>query len=73
MSVIKDISGVRFGKLVALHYVETIDKTRRYLCQCDCGTQKILMRKLLVRGDTTSCGCDWIRSNVKHHSWKGYE
>ena len=73
MSVVKDISGQRFGKLIALNYVETINRTRRYLCQCDCGNQKVLMRKLLVRGDTTSCGCEWIRSNSKHHSWKGYE
>lgn len=73
MPLIKDISGQRFGKLVALNYVETINKTSRYLCQCDCGKQKILIRKLLVRGDTTSCGCDWIKSNIKHHSWKGYK
>lgn len=69
----KDISGQRFGKLVVLNYVETINKTRRYLCQCDCGKQKILIRKLLVRGDTTSCGCNWIKSNIKHHSWRGYK
>jgi cytidyltransferase-like protein len=73
MALTKEISGQRFGKLVALKYVETIKGTRRYLCQCDCGNQKVLMRKLLVRGDTTSCGCDWIKSNKKHHSWKGYE
>jgi hypothetical protein len=30
------------------------------------------MRKLLVRADTTSCGCDWIKSNSKKHSWKGF-
>ena len=73
MSVIKDISGIRFGKLLALHYVETIDKTRRYLCLCDCGNQKVLMRKALVRGDTTSCGCDWYKSTEKHdleRSWR---
>lgn len=73
MPIKRDISGERFGKLVALNYVETIKRTRRYLCQCDCGNQKILMRKLLVKGDTKSCGCDWIKSNKKHHSWKGYE
>jgi phosphopantetheine adenylyltransferase len=73
MAVMKEIAGQRFGKLIALKYVETIKRTRRYLCQCDCGNQKILMRKLLVRGDTTSCGCDWIKSNKKHHSWRGYE
>lgn len=73
MAEMKEIAGQRFGKLVALKYVETIKRTRRYLCQCDCGNQKILMRKLLVRGDTTSCGCGWIKSNKKHHSWRGYE
>jgi len=71
MPLIKDISGQRFGKLVALNYAETINKQRRYLCKCDCGNQKVLMRKLLVKGDTTSCGCDWIKSNVKHPSWRG--
>ena len=72
MGVAKDISGVRFGKLVALNYVETINNLRRYLCQCDCGNQKIVIKKLLVRGDTTSCGCEWFKSNVKHPSWRGH-
>ena len=71
MPVIKDISGQRFGKLIALNYVETINKTRRYLCECDCGTQKVLNRKSLVKGETTSCGCNWVKSNIKHPSWRG--
>jgi phosphopantetheine adenylyltransferase len=73
LAVKRDISGQKFGKLFVLNYVETINKLSRYLCQCDCGNQKVLIRKLLVRGDTKSCGCDWIQSNSKHHSWKGYE
>jgi 5-methylcytosine-specific restriction endonuclease McrA len=30
---------------------------RYYLCQCDCGSQKIIHGSLLKSGNTKSCGC----------------
>ena len=54
----KDITGQRFGKLVAIKYVDSTQSgKRRWLCQCDCGKQHITTASLLLRGDTISCGC----------------
>lgn len=54
-----DLTGQRFGKLVAL---ERAGKTKRdnalWLCQCDCGETTKAMSTSLRRGDTVSCGCD---------------
>lgn len=47
------LEGKRFGKLVAIKYV----KVKKYLCQCDCGSQKIIQMRSLRKGYTTSCGC----------------
>lgn len=54
----KDMSGERYGKLVAIEYVGK-DKFNNALwrCKCDCGGEKIVTRKNLVCGDTRSCGC----------------
>jgi len=56
----KDITGQRFGRLVALRR-EVRGKGHRkrgyWLCQCDCGNQKWILVSNLTRGLTESCGC----------------
>lgn len=49
----KDITGQRFGKLVAKEYVGS----KKWLCICDCGNQYIVRQDSLARGSTKSCGC----------------
>lgn len=53
----KDISGQRFGRLVA---IEPIGKTKVgniiWRCKCDCGNEKNVSTKDLGHG-TSSCGC----------------
>lgn len=53
-----DITGQRFSRLVALGPVEhTVNKSVRWLCQCDCGDTNIVPAKSLRFGDIQSCGC----------------
>lgn len=57
-----DIAGQRFGLLVVLERAGTYtgsDGTQysQWLCECDCGTQKIVRGHDLVRGSVSSCGC----------------
>jgi hypothetical protein len=58
-----DLTGSRFGRLVVLEraddYIEPKSKIRhaRWLCQCSCGKQKVIIGKSLKSGHTTSCGC----------------
>lgn len=41
MSRYKDISGQRFGRLVALYPTEKrVQNSVVWMCQCDCGNQK---------------------------------
>lgn len=49
----KDITGQRFGKLVALEYVGN----SQWKCKCDCGTIVVVNTSHLMSGHTTSCGC----------------
>ena len=65
-----DISGQKFGKVLALYYDGSRGGYRYYFCQCDCGNKKSIKRRLLVRGDTKSCGCDWRLSNKQHNGWR---
>jgi hypothetical protein len=53
----KDLTGRRFGRLVAVGYVERNGSQKLWLCQCDCGQTKKIHKGSLVRGLTQSCGC----------------
>ena len=50
---IKDITGQRFGKLVALRYLGH----STWELQCDCGNITAARLNNLQKGHTTSCGC----------------
>lgn len=52
-----DISGQRFGRLVAEKDIGLIHGARRWLCRCDCGKITISTASTLRGGNTKSCGC----------------
>lgn len=54
---IDDLTGQRFGRLIVIDRAENQNGDIRYLCKCDCGTEKIFYAENLKRGLTTSCGC----------------
>lgn len=57
-SRIKDLSGKRFGRLVAiLPTEERINRNIVWLCECDCGKQLGIKSCHLINGRTQSCGC----------------
>lgn len=61
-----DLTGQRFGKLVALEYIPgTKDKKSKWKCQCDCGNICYVPRDCLTRKIfTTSCGCSKSRGEA---------
>lgn len=75
MGNIKDLSNERFGRLLVIGYAGK-DKEGRALwkCLCDCGNEKIVKSRDLVRGYTRSCGCLWSeakeRGREKAHSMR---
>lgn len=57
-----DLTGLRFGRLTAIEKVGVTCQGKRgsrslWLCKCDCGNEKIVVRNSLVTGNTQSCGC----------------
>jgi hypothetical protein len=52
-----DLSGQRFGKLVAQRYVKTINGHSYWECLCDCGNIVDVQTMRLRSGHTKSCGC----------------
>jgi hypothetical protein len=55
--VYRDITGERFGKLVAIRRAEVRNRNVYWLFACDCGRQRELQRSNVTRGVQKSCGC----------------
>ena len=51
-----DITGQRFGKLLAIKKVNSKNGKTYWLCQCDCGEYKEIQTCHLTSGVTQSCG-----------------
>ena len=59
---LKDLTGMRFGKLVVISRCENIEIKNHasrpaWICQCDCGNIKKVLGDALKVGKTSSCGC----------------
>lgn len=64
--------GQRFGKLVVLQRSDArLTNQESWVCQCDCGEQKIIRGYCLVRKLTRSCGC--LRSDSAKARKRKYE
>ncbi len=60
-----NLTGQRFGKLVALYPLPERHNGRTvWHCQCDCGNTADVVVTYLTRGEVTSCGC---AHHVKDH------
>lgn len=60
----RDITGQRFGKLIALGPVGVAsDRSMLWVCQCDCGKTATTSTAHLSSGHTKSCGCYIIEVN----------
>lgn len=64
MSRCIDLTGQKFGKLIALKRVENSKNGQaRWLCKCECGNEVIVQSNHLNNGNIKSCGC------IKHNSY----
>lgn len=52
-----DLRGLRFGRIAVIEREGSRNGKSSWLCKCDCGTECIIVGKLLVSGTTRSCGC----------------
>ena len=66
----KTMEGHRFGHLIAKSISgKGKDNSTLWLCECDCGVQKIVRTSSLRSGNVTSCGCNQI--NNRNHTTHG--
>lgn len=58
-SLVKDLTGKKFGKWTVLERWPTKDKNRnmKWLCECDCGKRSVVYGNSLKTGRSQSCGC----------------
>lgn len=68
-----DITGMRFGRLVAVRRDGSRNGQAAWICRCDCGNETIAAAKQLRYGSTKSCGClhlERLRTNaITHGHW----
>lgn len=57
---VKNLVGLRFGKLYVVKYAGSTNGNARWYCHCDCGNEVLIVSGNLRRDQ--SCGC----SHVKH-------
>lgn len=66
-----DITGIRYGKLVALSFSHKAKhRSQFWLFQCDCGQKFKANKYSVTRGDSKSCGCstgEMISSRKRTH------
>ena len=52
------LPGQRAGRLtITDEYMPTDKGEKKYLCRCDCGTEKYILERTLRYGGAASCGC----------------
>lgn len=54
---IEDLTGNVYGRLTVLGFGGVINYDRYWVCQCSCGTKKIIKEYSIISGITVSCGC----------------
>lgn len=52
-----DLSGKRFGRLIAGERMTSPTGKSYWICECDCGNSKAVLGESLRNGKTKSCGC----------------
>ena len=72
MSAFKDLTGQRFGRLIAIKRADQkIRGHATWCCQCDCGRFSVVSSDKLVSGHTQSCGCFKSEVSSKTHTTHG--
>ena len=81
MAKMNDLTGQRFGRLIAIKSTNKRNVGRNviWLCKCECGNTSEISSGSLLSGDTKSCGClarekNQQKSKIKQsssNSWNG--
>jgi len=71
--VTPELVGKIFGKLTVIKLLpERRNTARDWLCECACGNLKNVKTQMLTNGQTTHCGCSFIKYNDRTIPVKKY-
>lgn len=66
----QDLVGKKIGKLTVIEYVGKKNRGETkydyYLCKCECGNEKLVVRSSLLKKKVKSCGCLRTSKNIKN-------
>lgn len=68
MALRLDITGDRYGKLVAVRYLGRVNMHSMFQCLCDCGNLTVASSNNLRTNHTTSCGCESSKKTIGNRS-----
>lgn len=57
MKKVIDITGKKYNNLTVISFYDMKNKKSRWLCQCECGNEKVVYSTYLKNGNVKSCGC----------------
>lgn len=64
------VAGVRIGRwTVQDEFIKTAKGEKKWLCRCDCGTERYVLERSLRHGGSMSCGCIRKEEAVKAISY----
>lgn len=72
----EDLTGKKYGRWTVIKYVGFVNSNYRWLCRCDCGTEKIVSSNTFRSGKSVSCGCyarELASSKAKHSCCVNYQ
>jgi hypothetical protein len=67
----KSLIGNRYGRLLVLDRTANLGKEPRWLCRCECGTEKLVLGLSLKSGSTRSCGCLAVERTIERSTTHG--
>lgn len=70
MTKIIDLTGRKFDKLTVIEFGERKNGNLMWLCECVCGTRKLVRGSHLTAGKIRSCGCFYKTPPNKTHGMK---
>lgn len=63
----KDITNQRFGRWTVISRADNLGTRARWLCRCDCGTERVIRGDCLRRNVSLSCGCLALEHSIEVH------
>lgn len=62
-----NLTGMRFGNLIAIEPLESVHGNVIWRCKCDCGKETKVKATRIKSGHTKSCGCGRSKPVVEHN------